>query len=604
MKADQQLLGLKRDLAAGTVIAAAVVISISQLIKYFGLYEQIYFSKGLVSAIVFGLSLVLAKSFWVHLRVNKRAALIAFVFSFVLLLAEIAGIGLRLLVNEIPVKITAGSIVWMFLSAFFLSWVTAPCFLGLYRLTMPAMPVKQNRNYPQKVLFFIWLGIFLCYLPCFLAFYPGLYCYDMIWQWQMFATGSFNTHHPLLHTLMSGGLFELGKAVFGSYNAGLALYAFLQLAALAGSAAYALTYLLRIGISKRICVLAAAFYAFFPFFPVSGISTTKDIYFGSLLLIVYVDLCDMSRSQTMYRGFKLARFLIVFILMGLLRNNAVYAVIFTAVCLLVACLYQRLKHRGYRFILQLAGVLLIGVAGIQGSYIMLEKGLDAHQGSVAEMLSIPCQQLARAYVYHGNEMSTEDKEALFRFIPEAALADYKYYVSDPVKAQLNADYLEEHQTEFFQIWADIGRQYPGEYILAPLYNTMGIWYFGGDSSCYVEYHMSSFFDEEHTFQSNSLIPGLKRVYAWFTDSNIQKHLPMVSIIFYTSFYAWMTAGAAAILIQKRQYVYLAPLLLLIAYMLTLLLGPCITVRYMLGIMLCIPVMLAVVAALPERKRRS
>lgn len=588
----------RQETALSAAIAAAAVLSVSGLVKNYGLFDRLYFNKGLISAVVFVLAFLSAKQTFCNYRTDKRTTVIALVISFLLALTEILGNGLRLLANDTPVVMNAGSGLWMFISAFFLSWILSPAFFWLLRVRVPKVKANQDQNRLNKIFLMTWLSIFAAYLPCFLAFYPGLYCYDMIWQWEMFASGIYNTHHPLIHTLLSGSLFELGKNLFGSYNAGLAVYALLQLAALSGSAAFAVRYLVKVGIPGRICVLAALFYALFPFFPVSGISTTKDIYFGSLLLLVFVCICDMVGCRKVYRGLRLMLFLAAFILMGTFRNNAVYAVFFTIACLLAVYLYRRFRHRDDRFMLQLTGLFIAAVIGIQGAYALFEKGLDANQGSVAEMLSVPCQQLARTYVFRGDDMEPGDKEALFRFVPEAALARYKYYVSDPVKAELDSDYLEQNTREFFRLWREIGSQFPQEFILAPLYNTMGIWYLGGDSSCYVEYNTSPFFDETHTIEPRSFWPGLKAVYTWFNDANIQRSLPLLSMIFYTSFYAWMVVAGGAVVIRKRQYHYLIPLLLLVGYMLTLLLGPCITVRYMLGIMLCVPCLLPVAFCLP------
>ena len=208
------------------------------------------------------------------------------------------------------------------------------------------------------------------------------------------------------------------------------------------------------------------------------------------------------------------------------------------------------------------------------------------------MLSIPCQQLARTYVYHNNTLNLDDKEEMEKFISAEAMNRYKYYVSDPVKSGLDVDYLIHHKREFVQMWLRLGSQYPGEFVLAPIYNTMGIWYMGGDSSCYVEFVMSPPFDEEHVVETQSILPALRNVYRWFTDENIQKSLPMASLLFYTSFYAWLVFICAIVLLARKQYHYLILSAVLLGYMFSLMPGPCIIIRYMFGIILCVPVMMA------------
>jgi hypothetical protein len=301
----------------------------------------------------------------------------------------------------------------------------------------------------------------------------------------------------------------------------------------------------------------------------------------------------MVTNHCIYRGYHFVFFCIVTILMGLFRNNAVYSLAFTGVCFLFIYVVLLFRKKTSRLLLNFSIILLCLSIGISGACRLLEKGLHANQGSVAEMLSIPCQQLARTYVYHGSEMAPSDKEKLTKYISEDALTKYKYYVSDPVKAGLDVDYLKKHKKEFIQLWFKIGKQFSGEYLLAPIYNTMGLWYMGGDSSCYVVYHMSPPFDEKHVVSTQSILPSLRAGYSWFTDTNIQKSLPVVSLLFYTSFYAWVVIICIAILIERRKYLYLIPSAILLSYMLTLIPGPCTIIRYMMGIMLCVPILVSI-----------
>ena len=228
----------------------------------------------------------------------------------------------------------------------------------------------------------------------------------------------------------------------------------------------------------------------------------------------------------------------------------------------------------------------------QMMFMALERSFHAEKGSKAEMLSLPMQQMARSYVYHQEEFSKEDRDELLRFFDESALLQYTYYLSDPVKNGLDMEEFE--LSDFVRLWLRLGRQFPGEYVKSPLYNTMGLWYMGGDSSCYVEYRMLPPFDEEHVVETRSKLPWLKEYYTWFTDENLQKFLPGLSIFFYTSFYSWCVVLAAGIFIAKRKYHYLILPLFLAGYGFSLIFGPCMAVRYFLAVMVCIPILAAMV----------
>ena len=122
---------------------------------------------------------------------------------------------------------------------------------------------------------------------------------------------------------------------------------------------------------------------------------------------------------------------------------------------------------------------------------------------------------------------------------------------------------------------------------------------GDDYSCMVIFEQNGeYFDDEHVIVDNSLLPGLREVYSWFQDVNIQRSLPLISQIFYPAFYTWMTILSFGMLIAKKRYTFMLPAFFLFGYMLSLLPGPTIIIRYVLPIMFCAPVYL--IRALSEK----
>ena len=94
------------------------------------------------------------------------------------------------------------------------------------------------------------------------------------------------------------------------------------------------------------------------------------------------------------------------------------------------------------------------------------------------MLSLPMQQMARAYVRHTDELDEEDRMEMERFFEKDWLTRYRYYLSDPVKKGMNMELVGDEPAEFLKLWARLAKQFPSEYIEAPLYNTFGLWYLG------------------------------------------------------------------------------------------------------------------------------
>lgn len=446
----------------------------------------------------------------------------------------------------------------------------------------------------NRTFWILWVLLFACYIPCFLAFYPGIFNNDMGWQWGMYVTKMYNTHHPILHTFLAGSLFELGKVVFGSYNAGLAIHSTFQLLILSGSAAFALRFLIKTGSSKKAFITVLVFYALYPYIPLMGLSTTKDAVFGAAFLIVFVMLCDMVQAQRLYSGGRLVLFFGFLVLSGVFRNNAVYGFLVFAFCLTVWALLLRNRHRGGGFQGRLALIFSLGVVVIQLCLMLLTGVFHAEKGKINEMFSVPCQQMARVYVYHGEELTEAERETLFRFIPEENLEDYNYYISDPVKNNLNEEVVKAAPDVFLKLWVRLGLQFPREYIEAFLNNTFGIWYLTGDTGSNLPTEYLKFFDTEHVFVEHSILPSLKQFYKWFHYTNYEKYLPVVSMVFYTPFFCWMTLfGGFAVLDRRRWELFTLPLFLL-AYILTVALGPCVPVRYLFNIILSAPILLAVV----------
>ena len=63
--------------------------------------------------------------------------------------------------------------------------------------------------------------------------FPGSFAYDVPYQLRQVVTGAYSTHHPLLHTLLLGGLLQLGRAL-GNIDIGAAIYTAVQMGLLAG----------------------------------------------------------------------------------------------------------------------------------------------------------------------------------------------------------------------------------------------------------------------------------------------------------------------------------------------------------------------------------
>lgn len=83
--------------------------------------------------------------------------------------------------------------------------------------------------------------IIIMWLPVLMAYYPGIFAYDASNQVCQVVNESYSTHHPMVHTLLLGKLFEIGH-LLGDNNIGVLIYCLIQMGILAFSFSFALQF--------------------------------------------------------------------------------------------------------------------------------------------------------------------------------------------------------------------------------------------------------------------------------------------------------------------------------------------------------------------------
>ena len=95
---------------------------------------------------------------------------------------------------------------------------------------------------------------------------------------------SISDYHPILHTLILGGLYYFGVK-FGRTQMGIDWYCLFQMVTMSGMFAYSLYYLKRRGVKKWIITSLLLFYLIYPLNSILTISATKDSIFSTLVLL-------------------------------------------------------------------------------------------------------------------------------------------------------------------------------------------------------------------------------------------------------------------------------------------------------------------------------
>lgn len=442
-----------------------------------------------------------------------------------------------------------------------------------------------------QVWLFYSLLIFLCWMPVFLAYYPSVFAYDAEGQLYQVLAGDYSTHHPLLHTLFLGAFFRLGIAL-GSCSAGMAVHSVVQMALMAGTFGWALSFLYQRRVPGWERVLLFLFFSFFPANPVLAMSTTKDVLFAAFVLLYTLCLYRMACGRDVRQGGKAqAVYIVVGVLMLLFRNNAVYAFIVS-----VPIVYAGLAERKRMYLrMTLLVFALFGICAFS-----LKAVTHAQSGSPREMLSVPLQQMARTRVKAEEEIDPSLRQELEKYIPsEWVFAAYNPHLADPVK---NRAVIHDDPAGLIKTWIRLGLQHPAIYIDAFLDNSLGLWYLWDTSHAQVygigtESGFGYLSTDNRTMpagfevEEHSLLPGLRVFMERIVSDNAYGRIPVVRLLFAPALYWWLLYLCLVTALYRKRYREILPVVFLVAYCLTLLLSPTVLVRYIYPLLVTIPVIL-------------
>lgn len=447
--------------------------------------------------------------------------------------------------------------------------------------------VVAGKKFEWKEFIIWWTLIFVCYIPVWLAFYPGIAAYDANIQVMQFMQNEITTHHPVLHTLFLGSLYKAGT-VAEKPNMGIDWYAIIQMLIMSAIFAYVLAYLRTRGIERWKQYLCFIFFAIFPVNSMMAISTTKDSLFAVLVLLFMVQLQELL-SDEQYEWKKIGAYVFTSVLMLMLRNNAIYAWLLSIP--IMACM-KMIKQKKKFCLLHLLILLC---------FFMVNRGImfrsGAEKGSPIELLSVPAQQMGRVGFYYGDEI--EDC-VLTEYIPRETLEQYDPYLADPIKFQMNAEKVRGDKRGFIKEWIRLGFRYPGTYLNAFLCNSIGFWYLGdvshaniyGDSVADAGYLMDLrlSYNDKTIGTEKIILPCVHDAYhQWFVENGYQKWF-LVQILFAPAFWWWIGVTAVLFFVYRKQYCKVLPCFFLGAYYISLLFGPACMVRYIYPIMVCVPVL--------------
>lgn len=460
----------------------------------------------------------------------------------------------------------------------------------------------------KKFFLLTWFLICLCWVPAFLAVYPGVYSYDATPQvLQLFGDEGLHlsSHHPILHTLFFGACLKAGELLHGSYNTGLAIYSIIQGLLLSLVFAFALLKLKNLKVPMSIIVGSFLFFAINPILQIFAFVTTKDVLFSAVFLVLLILLYDLSEdfdSKLSNKGW-LAAYAAISILMCLLRNQGIYVFIFMV-------LFQFLLLKKSKNIFRVNIGVIITVIILNGPFLSM---MGIQKGDAREMFSVPMQQVAR--VYNSQILENEENELIEKIIPEKYLKEYTPLIADPVKSGFNTEVLKKNMGKYLKLWIKLGIKYPKEYIVSFLYGCAGYYYI--DETVYwVQY-----IDFDGVLMKNNILNIERKSKFPFYEQYLQnqaylleyRKIPVVSIVLHQAFPFWLIVLCGALCFYMKKYNLLVPILMMFGYWGTLLLGPVTGIRYALPLIVSVPMLITFIYVMlkegikeeiPSRRQRN
>ena len=439
----------------------------------------------------------------------------------------------------------------------------------------------------KRSFFVLWGIIFASWIPCLLAYWPGIYSYDMGGQTlQALGTHPIDRFQTTAHTLFFKLCVKIGFQ-FGGPNAVVATYSILQMLILSAAFAFVLWYLARIKVNAVVRGLLLAVTALNPMNAIMSITETKDIFFAIFYMLFIVCILDLLRNpQRFFSSFwRMGGTCALVVVACLFRVNAAFALIIFFLVMLVVLR----KH--YIRILGMAVVSLTVFVLIYGPVYTLF-GVEGANGK--EMLSVPMQQIASVLSEHQEELSAEEISAIADIIDITTAGErFNPRYADPVKDHFNITNFNADISRYAKLWAGLLTRYPDHYVSAFLTLNLNYWYPDSD---FIDKYSERMYIESYVWDYNffkverkSVLPGLLESYEKFASGAAPSEIPVFSVVFNIGFPVWfLIIGIIVCHVRKNKRLALCLWPGLLVWF-TFMLGPVSNVRYIYYLFALLPV---------------
>ena len=220
--------------------------------------------------------------------------------------------------------------------------------------------------------------------------------------------------------------------------------------------------------------------------------------------------------------------------------------------------------------------------------------LNVAEGMEREKLSVPIEQISLVVNRNKDSIDEDMKSDISKFFYDYdSIAElYNPRFADYVKELFYSDYYKEHKGEFFDMYFNVFKKYPNEFIVSFLDLNVPMWYQNAESvdpfaeRDYIEINIF-----ENLFNRDSKLPTLRKYYEAVASFEIFEKIPNVINIFSINFPFWMMIISLFVSVYKKFYDGMWSIVLMLLLWSTYLLGPVSNCRYVLPFMMLYPFLL-------------
>ncbi len=448
--------------------------------------------------------------------------------------------------------------------------------------------------------YMIVVFLLLCWLPCFIADFPGGFRYDAMGELYQIKNG-YNGNYPLLHSVIITRLLPFCFNLTGSYNTGIAVYVTAQMIMISCMYAHIIYTFWKKGINEVILLVLLLYCGFFPVIQIMVVQEVRDVLFSALLMyamfLFYLMAAD---KETFFSSFIKPLLLgVVFVLALLARNNNAGKAMLFIIVVVSAVIWAINRKQYFR------GATIFGVTSI-ASYLILGAILTAlcqplTPANIGGSLSIMSQPIIRAYLYENESWSDEEITELGKYINLDGIT----YCAENADLTKSRVHIQDNFGDFFKFWTKIGFKHPGCYLDAILANTQNMWYpdsvidgynqiFKEEGQPYSEYEKCYFSIHdgvEEPARHMNLWPKALNYYTQIGLFISFEKIPIVSMFFSIGFQFWIIFNSLFYVIYRKIKKLILPIAIILGYMLISACVPLILVRYFAAAFFAFPILL-------------